>query len=309
MSLPSWRAISSLTSHRRRWSKRLDKIFRDTDGDLKEIAKVLIAAPEAWTPVQSKLKRPSEWVLAMVRATGLRGDPERFARGQALLGEPMWRPPSPKGFADDEGAWIDAMGPRLDIANNFAERVAERIDPEGGGRDRPRADRFGRNASGRRARGEPPAGPRAHFHVARISAEVIMALMHLPTRREMLVGTGSLFAWAHTPKLARAEGRDPRVLVIVLRGALDGLGMVAPVGDPDWISLRGDRALVLDGKPAALPLDLFFALNPAMPNLHRLYQAQQAIIVHAAATPYRERSHFDGQDVLESGLAKPRRNR
>jgi len=111
--------------------ERLDKIFRDTDGDLKEIAKGLIAAPEAWTPVQSKLKRPSEWVLAMVRATGLRGDPERFARGQALLGEPMWRPPSPKGFADDEGAWIDTMGPRLDIANNFAERVAERIDPKG----------------------------------------------------------------------------------------------------------------------------------------------------------------------------------
>jgi uncharacterized protein (DUF1800 family) len=111
--------------------EKLDKIFRDTDGDLKEIAKGLIAAPEAWTPVQSKLKRPSEWVLAMVRATGLRGDPERFARGQALLGEPMWRPPSPKGFADDEGAWIDTMGPRLDIANNFAERVAERIDPKG----------------------------------------------------------------------------------------------------------------------------------------------------------------------------------
>ena len=132
-----------------------------------------------------------------------------------------------------------------------------------------------------------------------------MTLLHLPTRREMLVGTGSLFAWAHTPKLARAEGRDPRVLVIVLRGALDGLGMVAPVGDSDWVSLRGDRALVLDGKPAALPLDSFFALNPAMPNLHRLYQAQQAIIVHATATPYRERSHFDGQDVLESGLAKP----
>jgi uncharacterized protein (DUF1501 family) len=132
-----------------------------------------------------------------------------------------------------------------------------------------------------------------------------MSLLHLPTRRELLAGTGSLFAWAYAPKLARAEGRDPRVLVIVLRGALDGLAMVAPTGDPDWVSLRGDRALVLDGKPAALPLDSFFALNPAMPNLHRLYQAQQAIIVHATATPYRERSHFDGQDVLESGLAKP----
>ena len=128
---------------------------------------------------------------------------------------------------------------------------------------------------------------------------------HLPSRREALLGAGSLFAWSQMPRLARAEGRDPRLLVIVLRGALDGLGAVAPVGDPDWIGLRGDRALVLDGKTPALPLDSFFALNPAMPNLHRLYKAQQATIVHATATPYRERSHFDGQDVLESGIARP----
>ena len=113
---------------------------------------------------------------------------------------------------------------------------------------------------------------------------------HLPSRREVLIGAGALFAWTQMPKLARAEGRDPRLLVIVLRGALDGLGTVAPVGDPDWIGLRGDRALVLDGKTPTLPLDSFFALNPAMPNLHRLYKAQQASIVHAAATPYRERS-------------------
>jgi uncharacterized protein (DUF1501 family) len=128
------------------------------------------------------------------------------------------------------------------------------------------------------------------------------SLLHAPTRREMLLGSGALFAWAYAPKLARAEGRDPRFLVIILRGALDGLALAAPVGDPDWVGLRGDKALVLDGKPAALPLDSFFALNPAMPNLYRLYKAEQATIVHATATPYRERSHFDGQDVLESGL-------
>jgi uncharacterized protein (DUF1501 family) len=128
---------------------------------------------------------------------------------------------------------------------------------------------------------------------------------HLPSRREALLGSGALFAWSQMPRLARAAGRDPRLLVIVLRGALDGLGAVAPVGDPDWVSLRGDRALLLDGKTPALPLDAFFALNPAMPNLHRLYKAQQACIVHATATPYRERSHFDGQDVLESGIARP----
>ena len=128
---------------------------------------------------------------------------------------------------------------------------------------------------------------------------------HLPSRREVLLGSGALFAWTQMPRLARAEGRDPRMLVIVLRGALDGLGAVAPVGDPDWIGLRGDRALLLDGKTPALPIDSFFALNPAMPNLHRLYKARQATIVHATATSYRERSHFDGQDVLESGFARP----
>jgi uncharacterized protein (DUF1501 family) len=127
---------------------------------------------------------------------------------------------------------------------------------------------------------------------------------HQATRRELLLGSGALFAWAYMPRLALAEGRDPRFLVIVLRGALDGLATVAPVGDPDWIALRGEDALRLDGDNAALPLDNLFALNPAMPNLHRMYKAGQATIVHAVATPYRERSHFDGQDVLESGLTR-----
>ena len=131
--------------------------------------------------------------------------------------------------------------------------------------------------------------------------------IHASTRRELLAGAGVLFAWPFLPKLARAEGRDPRMLTIVLRGALDGLAAVAPVGDPDWVKLRGDKALVLDGKTRALPLDSFFALNPAMPNLLRLYQKGHAAIVHASATPYRERSHFDGQDVLESGLPNPGR--
>src|SRR5438309_4975420 len=128
--------------------------------------------------------------------------------------------------------------------------------------------------------------------------------LHAPSRRELLLASGALFAWAYLPKVARAEGRDPRFLTIVLRGALDGLAAVAPVGDPDWVRLRGDKALLIDGATPALPLDGVFALNPALPNLHRLYKAGAATIVHAAATPYRERSHFDGQDVLESGLSR-----
>jgi uncharacterized protein (DUF1501 family) len=132
-----------------------------------------------------------------------------------------------------------------------------------------------------------------------------MLILHQPSRRAVLLASGTLFAWAHLPKLARAEGRDPRMLTIILRGALDGLATVMPVGDPDWVALRGDNALTLEGKTPALKLDDFFALNPAMPNLYRMFKANEAIIVHAAATPYRERSHFDGQDVLESGLPRP----
>jgi uncharacterized protein (DUF1501 family) len=132
-----------------------------------------------------------------------------------------------------------------------------------------------------------------------------MKMPHAPSRRDVMLASGTLFAWAYMPKLALAEGRDPRFLTIVLRGALDGLATVAPVGDPDWIALRGDNALTPQSKTPALKLDDFFALNPAMPNLHRMFTANEAIVVHACATPYRERSHFDGQDLLESGLPKP----
>jgi uncharacterized protein (DUF1800 family) len=110
--------------------ERMAKTFLDTSGDLKAVARTMVGSDEAWMQPPAKLKRPSEWVVGIVRATGLtQADPARFTDGQALLGEPMWRPPSPKGFPDDEASWIDGMGRRLDVANNFAERVAGRTDP------------------------------------------------------------------------------------------------------------------------------------------------------------------------------------
>jgi uncharacterized protein (DUF1800 family) len=108
---------------------RLAKTFRDTDGDLKEMAKALVTSDETWAPARDKLKRPGEWVVSITRATGLRADPERFTRGQGLMGEPVWRPSAPQGFADNEGAWIDGMGVRLDVANSVGERIADKVDP------------------------------------------------------------------------------------------------------------------------------------------------------------------------------------
>src|SRR5437667_5439817 len=128
------------------------------------------------------------------------------------------------------------------------------------------------------------------------------------SRRSLLLGGASFAAWAYLPKFARAaDGRDPRLIVVILRGALDGLATVAPTGDPDYAGLHGSIALSSDGPHAAMMLDSFFALHPAMPEFARMYREKHAAVIHAVATSYRDRSHFDGQDVLESGFAGPGR--
>ncbi len=128
----------------------------------------------------------------------------------------------------------------------------------------------------------------------------------LLSRRALLGAAGVSFASATIPRWASAVGaRDPRLVVVILRGALDGLSAVAPIGDPDYADLHGQLALRWGGDHAALRLGDFFGLNPSMTNFVRLYDAKQALVVHAAATAYRERSHFDGQDVLESGMPAP----
>lgn len=126
----------------------------------------------------------------------------------------------------------------------------------------------------------------------------------MQSRRQFLSAAGATAAFgAFMPAIGRASGsRDPRFVTIVLRGALDGLTAVPPVGDPDYAALRG--ALAVD-RTQALPLNDLFALHPSLVNLKRQYDAKQAIVFHAAASPYRDRSHFDGQDTLESGYTGP----
>ena len=119
----------------------------------------------------------------------------------------------------------------------------------------------------------------------------------------------SLFAGASTlmaSRLAFASApTDARFVFVLLRGAMDGLSAVPPVGDPDYAGLRGQIALARSGEGAALPLDGPFALHPALTFLHRSYAAKELAVLHAVASPYRERSHFDAQNVLESGELRP----
>jgi uncharacterized protein (DUF1800 family) len=110
--------------------ERLAKRFRDTEGDLKEVAKALVAAPEAWATPRSKLRRPTEWIVASLRATGVNvTDIRPVMQMQNLLGEPLWRPPAPNGFADDDATWLDGLSQRLDVANQMATRIAATADP------------------------------------------------------------------------------------------------------------------------------------------------------------------------------------
>ena len=127
-----------------------------------------------------------------------------------------------------------------------------------------------------------------------------------PSRRVFLAGAGTFVAWAAMPRFAFAGvTRDPRLVVVILRGAMDGLAVVPPIGDPDYPALRGDMGIGTAGYEATLPLNDFFGLNQAMSALHGMYTDNEAAIIHAAATAYRDRSHFDGQDVLESGMTAP----
>jgi uncharacterized protein (DUF1501 family) len=119
----------------------------------------------------------------------------------------------------------------------------------------------------------------------------------------------SLFAGASgviASRLAFANApTDSRFVFVLLRGALDGLSAVPAVGDPDYAALRGQIALAKSGSDAALPLDGTFALHPALTFLHSSYAAKELAVLHAVASPYRERSHFDGQNVLENGGVVP----
>lgn len=122
-------------------------------------------------------------------------------------------------------------------------------------------------------------------------------------RRHLIVGVAgaaSLSFPLHA--FGQAQTTNNRLLVIILRGGLDGLAALAPIGDPSYASARGRLAIE---RQSALALDSTFALHSSLANLHALYRAGELLPIHACATPYRERSHFDAQNVLETGAAQP----
>ena len=133
------------------------------------------------------------------------------------------------------------------------------------------------------------------------------------SRREMFTqialggaGLAVTTSFAGIPVALAKVPTERRFVVVILRGALDGLAAVPPYSDPDYRDLRGDLALPDPGAAdGMLALDGRFGLHPALAPLHDMYAAGEMAVVHAVATPYRSRSHFDGQDLLETGGETP----
>jgi uncharacterized protein (DUF1501 family) len=125
--------------------------------------------------------------------------------------------------------------------------------------------------------------------------------MNMLSRRSFIAagGAAGAFATLGLSKMAFARANTERRFVFIIqRGAADGLSILAPTGDPSFAAIRGDFA---QDSAGGAKLDSFFTLHPALAETAKMYRDKQALFVHAVASPYRDRSHFDGQNVLETG--------
>jgi uncharacterized protein (DUF1501 family) len=126
-------------------------------------------------------------------------------------------------------------------------------------------------------------------------------------RRRLLQAAAAapLLPWARLAVAQGAAAAGNRFVFVILRGGMDGLTAVPALGDPAFADARGalGRYEAFNAEP--LRLDATFALHPLLPQLHAMYQQRELAVLHAVGLPYRERSHFDAQQVLESGGTRP----
>jgi uncharacterized protein (DUF1501 family) len=126
---------------------------------------------------------------------------------------------------------------------------------------------------------------------------------NMTSRRAFMRGALAAGVATMLPRCVFADvATDARFVLVILRGALDGLAAVPAYGDGAYVSKRGALAITAP----QLKLDGMFALNPSLTQLHERFQSKELIVFHAVASPYRERSHFDGQDLLENGTGAPK---
>ncbi len=123
------------------------------------------------------------------------------------------------------------------------------------------------------------------------------------TRRGALLGLSAAFSFGGVSMALGAAPTENRLVIVILRGALDGMSAVQPYGDPAFAGLRGQLALPQPGTAGGV-LDLggFYGMHPSLVKMHAMYQAGDLMVLHAVAGHYRSRSHFEAQDYLECGV-------
>jgi uncharacterized protein (DUF1501 family) len=130
----------------------------------------------------------------------------------------------------------------------------------------------------------------------------------MTTRRHLLhaaLAGATLMPWARLAVAAAPAAGPRRFVFVILRGGMDGLTAVPATGDPAFAEARGTLGHFTPFGAEPLKLDATFALHPLLPQLHAMYGRQELAVLHAVGLPYKERSHFDAQQVLESGGLRP----
>src|SRR6478609_9655487 len=153
------------------------------------------------------------------------------------------------------------------------------------------------DAQRHRSGGKPGRRARAAARQPRVREE-----MNMLTRRSFIAASTAAYALVQSNIVFARANTERRFVFIIQRGAADGLSILAPTGDPVLPGLRGDFA---QDSAGGAKLGSFFTLHPALAETAKIYADKQALFVHAVASPYRDRSHFDGQNVLETGGAVP----
>ena len=294
----------------------LARKFRDSDGDLAVVASALVSDDRAWSAKPTKIRTPLEFIVGAARATG-------FSPTIPVL------PPEPQSARHAAlAAWRAQRLFRHERRMGLARRHENAA--------RPRLVHGPAHARGRRAARGPEDGarrtasPETRQAVERAeSREQALALLFMapefqtemtmagndrasPSRAAASLarrggGRRALRRGLPPPPASAAGARDPRLVVIILRGALDGLSADS-AGRRSGLRRPARRTRFRrSGERAALQLDGFFFAHPALAAFKRMYDEKRAAVIHATATDYRDRSHFDGQDVLESGYPGPGR--
>ena len=274
--------------------------FRQTDGDIAAVLRVIFEGPEFFAPAtfQAKVKKPLEYVASALRATGAQVEiSHQLLRYLARMGEPLFLAQPPTGYPDAAGSWAspDMLLTRI----NFAGDLVDGRIP--GSRVRPELIQEKESIARLIAPEGLPEATKSALAEAR-GPQSIALLLGAPefqggsmkfSRRQFLRSTGLGFLALGLPpsflvRAAHAQtGRNKTLVVVFQRGAMDGLNAVVPFKDPAYYALRPTIAIAepAAGETRLVDLDGFYGLHPALAPLKPIYDRGQLAIVHAAGSP------------------------